>query len=141
MSATTADSIRSALARHVELWNAKDRAAWLSHWESICPGGFTLEDPVGTPVKRGHEIMGEVWDAAFAESAWTLTLEECIVCGNEAALVVMNEGDVGGQPVALRGVEIVRFDDDGSVHYRTFYILPEGSQYAAWTETTGDALT
>lgn len=139
MNERTADSIRDAIKRHVELWNAGDRAAWLSHWESICPGDFTLEDPVGTPVKRGHQVWGDAWDAAYAESVWTLTIEESIVCGSEAAVVMANEGAVAGQPVTVRGVELFHFGDDGTVRQRTFYELPEGSQYAEWTETTGES--
>jgi hypothetical protein len=138
MTPRTADDIENAIKSHVALWNAKDRAAWIAHWESVCPGDFILEDPVGTPVKRGHETWGQAWDAAFAESVWTLTIEQCIVCGNEAAVVMINEGSVGGVPVEVRGVEIFAFGDDGSVHQRTYYQLPEGSQYAEWTEQTGD---
>jgi len=138
MTPRTADDIRNTLERHAELWNAKDRDGFIAHWKSVCLGEFTLEDPVGTPIKRGVDVLGEVWDVAFEESVWTLTIEECIVCGNEAALVVLNEGTVGGTAVALRGVEVYAFGDDGSVRVRTFYNLPEGSQYAEWTEQTGE---
>ncbi len=53
MSAPTAEEIRTAVERHVELWNAGDKEAWLAHWKRVVPGEVTMEDPVGTPLKRG----------------------------------------------------------------------------------------
>jgi len=138
MTETSVDEIRHAIGRHIELWNSKDRDGWLQHWQSTAPGGYALEDPVGTPVKRGYELLGEVWDRAFDETAWKITMKQCIVCGNEAALVMVNEGTVGGAAVAVEGVELYRFGEDRSVHQRTFYELPEGSEYLEWTEKTGD---
>lgn len=136
MTTPTADQIRRALTHHVELWNAREREAWLAHWRATCPGGYALEDPVGTPVKRGFDLLGEVWDRAFADTAWTITMQQCIVCANEAALVMVNEGTLGGVPVTAQGIEIYRFEDQ-SVHQRTFYELPD-STYADWTRTTGE---
>src|SRR5690349_7341061 len=104
MPERSADEIKDAIERHIELWNSKDRAAWLQHWQSRAPGGYALEDPVGTPVKRGYELLGVVWDRAFDETAWTITMKQCIVCGHEAALVMVNEGAIGGVPVAVEGI-------------------------------------
>jgi hypothetical protein len=136
MTVRTPAEIRGALECHIELWNARDREGWLSHWKSTCPGGYTLEDPVGTPAKR--DLLAEVWDAAFAETAWVITMKQCIVCANEAALVMINQGMVAGAAIEVAGVELYRFNDDGSVHQRTFYEPPAGSTYVEWTTKTGD---
>ena len=140
MSAPTADEIRRAISHHIELWNAQDREGWLAHWRTTCPGGYALEDPVGTPVKRGFDLLGEVWDRAFADTAWTITMQHCIVCANEAALVMVNDGTLGGVPVSVQGIEVYCFHADHSVHQRTFYELPD-STYADWTATTGSGGT
>jgi hypothetical protein len=44
MSAPTAEEIRAAVERHVELWNAGDKDAWLAHWKRVVPGEVTMED-------------------------------------------------------------------------------------------------
>jgi hypothetical protein len=129
--------IRNTIQRHVELWNTGDRAAWLQHWRTTCPGGYALEDPVGTPVKRGFDLLAEVWDRAFADAVLTATIELLIVCGREAALVTVYRGDMAGTAMEIRGIETYRFDVDRSVHQRTFFELPE-SAYAEWTARTGD---
>jgi hypothetical protein len=51
------------IRRWYELWNAQDKQGWLQHWKHTAPGEPTLEDPVGTPVKRGWELAEELWDA------------------------------------------------------------------------------
>jgi hypothetical protein len=127
------DEIRNVLERHLELWNAKDRDGWLLHWKATAPGGNTLEDPVGTPIKR--DMLDEVWDVSFAESDWKITMTHCTVCANEAACLMVNEGEVQGTSVTATGVEIYIFNDDSSVHVRTYYELPEGSAYADWTNS------
>jgi hypothetical protein len=53
MSAPAAEEIRAAVERHVELWNAGDKEAWLAHWKRLVPGEVTMEDPVGTRSNAG----------------------------------------------------------------------------------------
>jgi hypothetical protein len=125
------------MERHVELWNAGDKEGWIAHLKQASPGGFTMEDPVGTPTKRGHDILNEVWDLAHGQESWTLSIDHLVICGNELAMLVNNQGIIQGTPVVVRSIETYRFDDDGSLLIRTYYDIPAGSSYGEWTATTG----
>lgn len=131
MAAPSSDEIRRGLERHVELWNAGDKEAWIASWRSLVSGEPAMEDPVGTPLKRGWDTMLEAWDRSPNE-AWKLTIETLYVCANEAALVIRNNGSVGGTSVSMRSVEIYAFGDDGSCHTKTYFDQPEGGAYANW---------
>lgn len=138
MSAPTAEEIRAALEQHVQLWNAGDKQAWLSHWQRVVPGEVTMEDPVGTPVKRGWDVMAEVWDAS-PNADWKLGIDLLYVCGATGAAVIRNSGSVNGEPAVIQSIEIYRFGDDGSLHTSTFWDLAAGNEYAQWTAETGAA--
>jgi hypothetical protein len=137
MAAPTPDQMRSMIEQHVANWNAGDKEAWLTGLRAAVPGDFTMEDPVGTPVKRGWEVMGEAWDAS-PNAEWKLTIEKLFVCGNEVAALMRSDGVVQGAPTTVLGIEIVRFGEDGSAHWKTYFDIPEGSQYGEWTSQTGD---
>ena len=138
MSAPTAEEIRAAVQRHVELWNAGDKEAWLAHWRRVVPGEVTMEDPVGTPVKRGWDVMGQVWDAS-PNADWKLGIGMLYVCGTTGAAVIRNSGTVNGEPTLIQSIEIYKFGDDGSLHTSTFWDLSTGNEYAQWTAETGEA--
>jgi hypothetical protein len=137
MGAPTPEHMRAVIDAHVAAWNAGDKDAWLAGLQAAFPGGITMEDPVGTPVKRGWQIMGDAWDAS-PNADWTLTVERLITCGNEVATVMRSDGTVQGAPVSVVSIETVRFEPDGSVHWKTYLELPDGSEYADWTSQTGD---
>jgi len=63
--------------------------------------------------------LSDIWDRGFSRGAWTLTIDFLIICGNELAIVVSNEGEVEGATVVVRSIETYRFADDGSLHIRT----------------------
>lgn len=138
MAAPSADEIRDAVHRHTELWNAGDKAVWLAHWQRIVTGEITMEDPVGTPMKRGWDVMGEVWDAS-PNADWKLSVEKLYVCGTTGAAVIRNAGSVAGTPTVIESIEIYTFGDDGSLHTQTYWELADGNEYAQWTATTGEA--
>jgi hypothetical protein len=137
MTAPSADEIRTAVEQHVELWNAGDKEAWLAHWKRVVPGEVTMEDPVGTPVKRGWDTMSEVWDAS-PNADWKLAIGMLYVCGSTGAAVIRNSGTVNGQPTLIESIEIYQFRDDGSLHTATFWELADSNEYAQWTAATGE---
>ena len=137
MSAPTVEAIRAAVERHIELWNAGDKEAWLAHWKRVVPGEVTMEDPVGTPLKRGWDVMAEVWDTS-PNADWKLGIGMLYVCGTTAAAVIRNSGTVNSQPTLIESIEIYKFGDDGSLHTSTFWDLSIGNEYAQWTEETGE---
>jgi hypothetical protein len=135
--APTADEIRKMMDRHCELWNAGDKEAWLNEWQTFLPGGVAMEDPVGTPVKRGWEMMSEVWDAS-PNADWKLSVERLTVCGNEAAAIIRNAGTVNGAPLVIESIEIYQFGDDRSCYTKTFWEIGEDNAYAEWSAKTGE---
>jgi hypothetical protein len=137
MSLSTPDEMRSMIEQHVANWNAGDKDAWLAGLQAAIPGEFSMEDPVDTPVKRGWEIMSAAWDAS-PNADWKLTIEQLFVCGNEVATLMRSDGTVNGAPVSVLGIEVVQFGDDGSAHWKTYFDLPDGSEYAEWTSETGN---
>jgi len=107
------------LYRHVELWNARDKAAWLDAWQRFVPGEPMFEDPVGTPVRRGWDALAAVWDTA-QPSGVSITIEKLIVCGNEAVALMANEVVIDGAPFVADSIEVYVFNQDGSCLSRTY---------------------
>jgi hypothetical protein len=122
MTVPTPDTIRHTIERTVQLWNEHtDKQAWLDAYESLAPGGLTFEDPVGTPVKRGREALAPLWDAS---PGVTITIERLIVCGNEAAAVVRNEGTANGHDFSVPTIETSTYGENGSLHVRVYLEKP-----------------
>jgi hypothetical protein len=132
MPAPSAEAIRQAVVQHVQSWNEGNKERWLSGWAEAAPGGLrSFEDPVGTPAKSGWEVLDKAWDESPAAD-WNLTLKSLYVCGNEAAAFLLNKGKVQGEPTELESIEIYSFDEDGGVSVKTYWDVPEGSEYGAW---------
>ena len=135
MSAPDAATMREAIEKHVELWNAGDKDAWLAAWRSAAKD-ITMDDPVGTPTKHGWDVMAKAFDMSAAD--WKLAIGTMYVCGNAVAAVVRNERSVDGNPTTVESIEVYKFDDDGSVHGEVYYDLADSSpEWAEWTAEAG----
>jgi hypothetical protein len=130
--------IRRIIERSYELWNEDDKEAWLAHWKSVTPGEHVLEDPVGTPPKRGFAILEEVWERTSRDRLY-ITPTLIVVCGNEGVAVCENAGTVAGRQVLIRSVDVYLFGEDGSTHTRSYWEIPDGLPYGDWTAATGAA--
>ena len=106
MAVPSPDQIREFYDRYFRTWNEHDREGFIENWKSFVTD-VTAEDPIGTPLKRGFdEIVIGAWD--LMNSSVSMYLEELIVCGNEAAMVVRNEFTLGDEHVTGRGIETMR---------------------------------
>jgi hypothetical protein len=121
MTAPDEETIRRLLERSYELWNAGDKDGYVANLQELAPGGFSLEDPVGTPPKETPQSVAEMFDG---DVGWKMITEQIIVCGNSAARISRAEGMAEGQPVSVRAVDTFDFADDGSVHIRVWYGAP-----------------
>ena len=85
---------------------------------------------MGTPLKRGWDVMGEVWDASpkTPTGSWA---SACFTCGSTAAAVIRNSGTVNGEPTLIESIEIYKFGDDGSLLYIDFLGPLEGQRVRA----------
>ena len=114
--------VENAVQSHVALWNAMDRESWIQ----LFSPHMVFEDPVGTPEKVGLDAVHKSWDRSFKPGRrWTLHPEHVVAAGNEAAVVMRNEGDLNGQKVTIRSIEIFIVDDSGLlVRIRSFFDQP-----------------
>lgn len=112
-----------AVVAHATRWNAMDRTAWLE----LFADEVTFEDPVGKAPKVGRAAAEGSWDNSFTPGRrWTLHPQRIIPGGtHEAAVEMLNKGDLHGEKVELRGIEIYRVDDAGLiVSVRAFFEQP-----------------
>jgi ketosteroid isomerase-like protein len=138
MGSKTAEEMRGVVERHVELWNTGDKDAWLASWRSVTTGEPSMEDPVGTPIKRGWDFIEEAWDVA-SQSGVRLTIKTLYVCGSTVAVVIGNDGSNDGVPFSMDSIELYHFHDDGSMHSQTYWDPAAGaSDHAEFTTTTGE---
>jgi hypothetical protein len=87
-----------------------------------------------TPVQQAVHSHVILWNAMDRESwihsfkpgrRWTLHPEQVVAAGNEAAVVMRNEGDLAGEKVTIRSIEIFIVDESGLlVRIRSFFDQP-----------------
>lgn len=114
--------VQLAVQSHVSRWNAMDREAWIQ----LFAPRMVFEDPVGTPEKIGIDAVHKSWDRSFKPGRrWTLHPEQVVAAGNEAAVVMRNEGDLEGERVIIRSIEIFVVDESGLLcRIRSFFDQP-----------------
>lgn len=123
MSANAEHPAVRAVQLHAQNWNARDRAAWLA----LFSDEVTFEDPVGKAPKLGRAAAEGSWDNSFTEGrVWTLHPQRIIPGGaDEAAVEMLNKGDLHGERVELRGIEIYKVDEAGQIiSVRAFFEQP-----------------
>lgn len=130
--------LRAAVERWYELWNLDDKAAWLAHWRAVAPGEPAIEDPVGKPVKRGWDMVEELWDKTGRDH-WKVVIDAIFVCGNEVALKCSSEGVFDGQAFSVPSVDVHQFTAD-SWAVRAYWDINAmtGLPYGEWTSVAGD---
>jgi len=110
--------VREFLARYETTWNASDREGFLHNWKSIATD-MALEDPVGSPIRRG-------WDAAalgpwdLFNAAVSMSLQQLVVCGDEVAFVAKWDARSGSEVSSGVSIETLKFETDGAVLVRVF---------------------
>lgn len=136
----SSDEFERFIRRWYELWNDQDKEGWLRHWKNTAPGEPTLEDPVGTPVKRGWEIAAELWDRTGPNHP-AVHIQQLIIGGCEGVVVCHNEGTYRDEPLVIPSVDVWRLDADGTSAVRSFWEIPDHIPYGKWTAQTGTAAT
>ena len=134
MAVPSADQIREFYDRYFRTWNEHDREGFIENWKGFVTD-VTAEDPVGMPPKRGFdEVVIGPWD--LMNATISMHLEELIVCGNEAAMVVRNEITLGDDRITGRSIETMRYADDGSVLLRNWWEA-QGEMLEGYAAGTG----
>lgn len=130
--------LRSIVERWYELWNADDKAGWLDHMRSVAPGEPRIEDPVGKPVKRGWDMVEELWDRT-GHDHFKVVVDQLFVCGNEVALKCSSEGTFNGRAFSVPSVDVHQFFGN-SWAVRAYWDINAmtGLPYGEWTSLTGE---
>ena len=84
----------------------------------------SVEDPVGTPAKVGHDAIKAFYEASMATGA-KLRLEGPIRCANDsAAFAFCVELTLDGKAVTVDVIDVFRFDNEGKVIEMKAYFGP-----------------
>jgi|SRR5690606_28716004 len=110
------EQIRAVVERYVECFTAGDREGWLALWAEDA----SMEDPVGTPPKRGREEIGAFFDQSLAMAdtlRLVLTGPVCIAAG-EVAFGMQARPTIGGTEFVVDIIDVMQFTDgpDGTPH-------------------------
>jgi steroid delta-isomerase len=109
----TADAIRATIARYIEVFSAGDRAGYLDLFATDA----TVEDPVGSEVRVGHDGIGEFWDFVHSLSSSIELRPAGPVClaGPGAAFPILIVNDLGGTLMGIDAIDVVTVDDDAKI--------------------------
>jgi hypothetical protein len=110
--AVTHGEVRTFVERQAELWNSGLREEFIEAYRAVAPGGFHVENPVGTPRQSGWLALERLWDSYNHVTKVFYELVQ-VTPNNEVALVVRNEGGGGERAPTRYSLETMRFADDG----------------------------
>ncbi len=103
---------RAAVQKHSEFWNARDQESW----SAIFAADVVFEDPVGSAPKYGPDAVRKEWERSLTPGReWRLVPDRIVVCGDEAAVVMRNEGNLHGREVVVESLEVWKVDAEGLV--------------------------
>ena len=114
---TAADTVH----RYIELL-AKGSADELA---ALYTPDATVEDPVGSEVRRGHDSIRELY-RRFENLDRTAELLSLHITGNEAAFLARLTVTAGGGHTRIDGIDVMTFDPDARItSMRAFWSAPE----------------
>jgi steroid Delta-isomerase len=86
----------------------------------------TVEDPVGTPVKRGHDAIREFYEViSNLDRETELKVETVRIAGNHAAFMFTLATKFGDQRFTLTPIDVMEFDDEGKIISMRAYWSPD----------------
>jgi len=116
---TDQTAIEATIRAYAGAWAARDREAWLRTFAADA----TQEDPVGDPVRRGHNEIGAFWDREMARyKSIEIIPREVFVIGREAVMVWTINGVTLDGAASFGGVDLFHFDEgDRITSVRAFW--------------------
>ena len=87
----------------------------------------TIEDPVGSDVRRGHDAIHAFY-AAFQDVKKETELAELRVVGSEAAFLWSLTLDAGGSRTRMTPISHMTFDDDAKITSMRAFWSPADAQ-------------
>jgi steroid delta-isomerase len=113
-------AIRATIEQYFARFSAGDRDGWLALWTDDA----TMEDPVGTPVKRGKDEIGAFYDQGrvAAESIELRPSGYVIICGDQASFAMDVRPTVGGQTMVIPAIDVMTFGPDGRISSQRAFV-------------------
>jgi hypothetical protein len=120
----TPEQVESVVQSHFQFWNAGDKSQWTLIWHPE----IIMLDPVGNPEKHGSSAIQDTWDRAFQPGhSWKLEPVFMSVCADQAAVHILNHGNLDGVIVELETIEIYWVGDDERIaRLNTYFTVKEG---------------
>ena len=116
----TPEEMTAAVHAYVEAFDKQDAAAAAS----LFAENAVVEDPVGSPPKRGMAEISEFYQGAMVTGA-KLALEGPVrVVGNQAAFPMQVRLEWEGKKQAIDVIDIFTFDDAGKITDMKAYFGP-----------------
>ncbi len=111
------DEIRTAMQSYIKFLTESD----LDGIMGLYAEDATVEDPVGGPVQRGTDAIRSFYGAAIPNLKVELT-GPIRVAGNECAMPMLAEIDLGDRAMLMDVIDVMKFDDEGKlVSMRAFW--------------------
>ena len=106
------EDIRSTVDSYAERF-AEDREGWVS----LFAPDATVEDPVGSDLREGHEAIGEFWDFVhgMVDAVRIVRTGPVRVAGDEAAWPFQIRSTVAGAEMVLDVIDAMTFDDEARI--------------------------
>jgi steroid Delta-isomerase len=103
------DQMRQLIDTYAERFSADDREGWLDLWADDA----TMEDPVGSPVKKGKAEIAEFYDQSrsMADSIRLIPAGIRVVAGDEVAWTVEIRPTIAGMEYLMDVIEVMRLAD------------------------------
>ena len=104
------DAIVAAVDRYIGAFGQQD-----AYVACFAEDGW-LEDPVGSPVVRGHAEIADFWTRMAGMGSTTLERTGPVrVAGNEAAFPMRAVVTLGEDRMAMPIIDVMTFDDDARI--------------------------
>jgi steroid delta-isomerase len=106
-------AIQQTIEQYWKTFSAGDRDAWLALWADDA----TMEDPVGTPVKKGKDEIGAFYDQSrsAADAVELRGIGVTIIVGDQASFAMEVRPTLGGATMTLPAIDVMTFDDDARI--------------------------
>lgn len=106
-------TIKDAVDRYIEIMSAGDRDAYVAQFTPDA----TVEDPVGSDVRLGHDQIGEFWDLvqSLADRITLVRTGPTRVAAGQAAFPMQAISDIGEMRMVVDIIDVMTFDDDGRI--------------------------
>ena len=117
----TRDQICATCDQYVALLSKGDSAGIVALYDP----NAQVEDPVGTPPKRGHDAIREFYVGISGVSLTATRLGPVTVVGNEAAFQFRIDVPIGEDTMTMVATDLMTFNEDGKVIAMRAYADPD----------------